>query len=175
MKSLFFVFSLITVFFSSDSSLFFDLKYKDIDGEEVSMNSYKGKYVLIVNVASECGFTPQYKDLEALYQSKKDSLVIVGFPCNQFGGQEPGSEDDIQSFCQKNYGVSFPLASKIEVKGDGQHEVYKWLTNKEMNGVESSSVKWNFHKYLIGPDGKYLASFGSKVKPMDEKILSLIK
>lgn len=175
MKSLIFVFSLITILFSSDSRSFFDLKYQDIEGEGTSMSSYKGKYILIVNVASKCGYTPQYKDLEALYQNKKESLVIIGFPCNQFGGQEPGKEEDIQSFCQKNYGVTFPLASKVKVKGSEQHEVYKWLTDKELNGVESSSVKWNFHKYLISPEGKYLGSFGSSVKPMDEKILSLIK
>ncbi len=172
MKILTLVLLSITLFTSNN---FYDLTYKDIEGNEVSMDSYRGKYILIVNVASECGFTPQYEELENLYKTHKDKLVIIGFPCNQFGGQEPGTESEIMSFCKRNYGVTFPLASKIEVKGKDIHSVYSWLTSKELNGVEDVKVNWNFHKFLISPNGKYLGSFGSSVKPNSEKITESLK
>jgi glutathione peroxidase len=146
---------------------FYDLSYTDINGKTVSMADYKGKYVLCVNVASKCGKTPQYSELEALYEKHKDKLVIIGFPCNQFLGQEPGSEKEIQEFCTKNYGVTFPLASKIDVKGNNQHPVYTWLMNKDSNGVSDDKVEWNFHKVLVSPEGQWLKAFSSGSDPMD--------
>lgn len=154
---------------------FYALSYQSIDGKNISMSDYKGKYVLCVNVASKCGFTPQYETLEKLYEKHKDKLVIVGFPCNQFLGQEPGSEEQIAEFCSKNYGVTFPLASKIDVKGKAQHPIYTWLTSKELNGKEDNTVGWNFNKFLISPNGEWLAYFGSKVEPLGGEIEALIK
>lgn len=150
----------------------FDYTATDIDGKEFSMSSLKGKKIMIVNVASECGYTPQYKDLQKLYAEYKDKgLVILGFPCNQFAGQEPGTNDEIQSFCEKNYGVTFPLFSKIQVSGKGQHPIYQWLTKKELNGVEDSEVSWNFNKYLVDGDGHYVKHLKSGVKPDDAAII----
>ncbi len=146
---------------------FFELTYTDIEGKSVSMNSYKGKYVLCVNVASKCGHTPQYTKLQALYEKHQDKLVIIGFPCNQFLGQEPGSEKEIGEFCSKNYGVTFPLSSKIDVKGKEQHPVYTWLMNKEANGVSDDKVEWNFHKVLVSPEGQWLKSYSAGSDPMD--------
>jgi glutathione peroxidase len=146
---------------------FYDLSYTDINGKTVSMADYKGKYVLCVNVASKCGHTPQYSKLEALYEKHKDKLVIIGFPCNQFLGQEPGSENEIQEFCTKNYGVTFPLSSKLDVKGNNQHPVYTWLMNKDSNGVSDDKVEWNFHKVLVSPEGQWLKAFSAGSDPMD--------
>jgi glutathione peroxidase len=154
---------------------FYDLSYKAIDGSTVNMSQYKGKYVLCVNVASECGYTSQYAELEKLYEQYKDKLVIVGFPCNQFLGQEPGDEKTIQDFCKKNYGVTFPLSSKLEVKGSGQHPLYTWLCNKASNGVSDASISWNFNKILVGKNGEWISHFGSKVQPMSTDITSLLK
>jgi glutathione peroxidase len=153
---------------------FHELSYNAIDGQAQTMSQFAGKYIMIVNVASKCGYTPQYEQLEKLYKQMNGKLVIIGFPCNQFLGQEPGSESEIVEFCQKNYGVTFPLASKIDVKGGAQHPVYTWLTSKSLNLKEDSEVSWNFHKYLIDPDGQYLGHFGSRVDPMDSSILSLL-
>jgi glutathione peroxidase len=146
---------------------FFDLSYTDIEGKSVSMSTYKGKYVLCVNVASKCGHTPQYSKLQALYEKHKDKLVIIGFPCNQFLGQEPGSEKEIVEFCSKNYGVTFPLSSKVDVKGKDQHPVYTWLMNKDANGVSDDKVEWNFHKVLVSPEGKWLKAYSAGSDPMD--------
>lgn len=154
---------------------FYDLTINSIDGKEMRMSDFKGKYVLCVNVASKCGYTPQYEDLEKLYEQYQGKLVIVGFPCNQFLGQEPGTSEEIVSFCQKNYGVTFPLTEKIDVKGKNQHGVYQWLTQKSLNGVADGTVKWNFHKFLISPEGEWLAEFPSGVKPLDTELTSLIK
>lgn len=154
---------------------FYDLTINSIDGKEMHMSDFKGKYVLCVNVASKCGYTPQYEDLEKLYEKYQDKLVIVGFPCNQFLGQEPGTSEEIVTFCQKNYGVTFPLTEKIDVKGKNQHGVYQWLTQKTLNGVADGNVKWNFHKFLISPSGEWLAEFPSGVKPFDTELTSLIK
>jgi len=154
---------------------FYDLTINSIDGKEMHMSDFKGKYVLCVNVASKCGYTPQYEDLEKLYEQYQGKLVIVGFPCNQFLGQEPGTSEEIVSFCQKNYGVTFPLTEKIDVKGKNQHGVYQWLTQKSLNGVADGNVKWNFHKFLISPEGEWLAEFPSGVKPLDIELTSLIK
>lgn len=151
------------------------LSYTSIEGNTVHLEDYKGKYILIVNVASECGFTKQYKELQELSEKYKDKLVVIGFPCNQFGGQESGSEEEIQNFCTQRFGVDFPLSEKIEVKGAGQHPIYKWLTNKSENGQSSSSVKWNFQKYLISPEGELINYYYSITKPMSSKITKHIK
>jgi len=152
---------------ASTPKSFYELSYTDINGKSVSMSEYKGKYVLCVNVASKCGHTPQYAKLEALYEKHKDKLVIIGFPCNQFLGQEPGSEKDIQEFCTKNYGVTFSLSSKIDVKGKDQHPVYTWLMSKEANGVSDDKVEWNFHKVLVSPNGEWIKAFSASSDPMD--------
>ena len=158
----------------SDTS-FYDLSIEGIEDGTIRMSDYQGKYVLCVNVASKCGYTPQYKDLQALYEQYQDKLVIIGFPCNQFLNQEPGSAEDIVSFCEKNYGVTFPLTTKIDVKGAGQHPVYQWLTTQELNGETEHTVKWNFHKFLVSPEGKLIGSFPSKVNPMSEEIVNLLQ
>ena len=146
---------------------FHELTYTDIAGNTVSMSQYKGKYVLCVNVASKCGHTPQYAKLQKLYDEHKDKLVIIGFPCNQFLGQEPGSEKEISDFCEKNYGVTFPLASKVNVKGSDQHPVYTWLMNKDANGVSDDKVEWNFHKVLVSPEGAWLKAYSAGSDPME--------
>lgn len=152
---------------------FHDLSATDINGKTVSFTEFSGKKVLVVNTASECGYTKQYAQLQELYDTYKDKgLVIIGFPCNDFGGQEPGSEAEIAAFCQKNFGVTFPLMSKISVKGDDMSPVYKWLTSKEQNGVLDAKVKWNFHKFLIDEEGRMVADYGSGTKPLDDEILS---
>ena len=142
---------------------FYNLTVEDIDGGTIRMADYKGKYVLCVNVASQCGYTPQYKDLQALYERYQDNLVIIGFPCNQFLGQEPGDNTEIKGFCEKNYGVTFPLTAKIDVKGKHQHPIYQWLTSQEVDGRSEHEVKWNFHKFLVNPEGKLIAVYPSKV------------
>lgn len=154
---------------------FYELTVQSIEGETIKMSDYAGKYVLCVNVASKCGFTPQYKPLQELYETYQDKLVIIGFPCNQFLGQEPGTEEEIAQFCEVRYGVTFPLTEKIKVKGSDQHPVYSWLTNKELNGVADAKVGWNFHKFLISPEGKWLAAFPSKVDPLSEEITGYLK
>ena len=152
----------------------YDIDLLSIDGKKIDLSAYKGKKMLIVNVASECGYTPQYEDLQTLYENYQDKMVIIGAPCNQFGGQEPGSAEDIQTFCSKNYGVTFPLTEKLEVKGDGQHPLYQWLTNKEENGVQSSKVKWNFQKYLIDEEGNFVSVFSSGTGPLAKEITEKI-
>jgi glutathione peroxidase len=153
-----------------------DFKCKTLDDKEFSFASLKGKKIMIVNTASECGYTPQYKDLQALYEKYKNSnFVIIGFPCNDFGGQEPGSAGEIQSFCSKNYGVTFPLMEKVVVKGDSKCEIYKWLTSKVENGVEDSKVNWNFNKYLIDEKGNYVKHLGSGVNPLDKEVTEWIE
>jgi glutathione peroxidase len=154
---------------------FYDFQIDGLEGGKINMSDYKGKYILCVNVASKCGFTPQYKGLQELYEKFGDKLVVIGFPCNQFLGQEPGSNDEIADFCERNYGVKFPISTKIDVKGKNQHPLYTWLTSKELNGLEDSNVLWNFHKYLISPEGKLLKGYSSKVEPMSSEITSLIK
>ncbi len=153
------------------TSSIYDIKVVTIDGKERTLAQYKGKKMLIVNVASECGYTPQYTDLQKLHEQNGSKVVVLGFPCNDFGGQEPGSEKEITSFCQKNYGVTFPLFSKLHTKGEEQHPLYKWLSTKELNGWNSDAPTWNFCKYLIGEDGKLLKYFDKKVKPLDEAII----
>lgn len=150
--------------------------YKTIDGEVFDFNSLKGKKILIVNTASKCGFTPQYKELEELYEFYKNkNFTIIGFPCNQFGAQDPGSSDDIKDFCTKNYGVTFLLMEKINVKGDSMHPIYKWLTSKFENGVMNSSVKWNFQKYLIDENGFLVNYYYSFKSPKSKQIIKWIE
>jgi glutathione peroxidase len=142
-----------------------------LDGSKINFADFKGKKILIVNTASKCGYTGQYKDLQALYEKYKDKLVIVGFPANNFMSQEPGTNTEIQEFCTKNYGVSFPMAEKISVKGDDMAPIYQWLTNKAKNGVLDASIKWNFNKFLLNEKGEVIAKFDSGTKPMDEEIV----
>ncbi len=148
---------------------------KSIDGKDIKMSSFKGKKILVVNTASKCGYTPQYESLEKVYEQYKDKLVIIGFPCNQFGGQEPGSNEEIVEFCKKNYGVTFPLADKVDVKGANTAAIYQWLTQKSKNGVLDASISWNFNKFLLDENGKMIAYFPSNVKPDSEAILSNLK
>lgn len=146
----------------------YDFKMKSLDGKEIDFARYKGKTLLIVNVASECGFTPQYADLQKLHEQYGDKVLVLGFPANNFGGQEPGSNLEIAQFCQKNYGVEFQMFEKISVKGSDQHPLYQWL--KEKTGQEPS---WNFCKYLVKPDGS-VKFFPSKVKPLDSEIVNAL-
>ena len=138
-----------------------------IEGKIIDFEAYKGKYILVVNVASECGYTPQYQQLQELYENYKDKLVVVGVPCNQFGGQEPGSEAEIQKFCEVRYGVTFPLTKKVDVKGKHQHDLYKFLTNKSLNGLQDSEVRWNFQKYLLDTNGHLVKVYPSSASPFD--------
>lgn len=148
----------------------YNIEINSISGEKINLADYKGKKILFVNVASECGFTPQYDGLQELYELYKDNLMIIGVPSNQFGGQEPGTAAQIQSFCKLNYGVTFLITEKVDVKGANQHPLYAWLTKKEKNGVKNSSVKWNFQKYLVDESGNFVDYYFSLTKPMSRKI-----
>jgi len=148
----------------------------DIDGKAIPLASYEGKVLLLVNVASKCGQTPQYKDLEALYRKYKDQgLVILGFPANNFLGQEPGTDAEIKAFCSTTYDVTFPMFSKISVKGEDQHPLYRYLTSDSTNPKFAGQVKWNFTKYLVDRTGNIVGKFGSTVKPMSEEIVGAIE
>jgi glutathione peroxidase len=150
-------------------------KVEDIDGNIFDLSSLKGKKVMIVNTASKCGLTPQYEQLEAVYQTYKDSnFTIIGFPANNFMGQEPGSNEEIAEFCVKNYGVSFPMMSKISVKGKDMHELYQFLTEADLNGLEDNEVKWNFQKYLIDEEGKLAKVINPTTLPNDQDIIDWI-
>lgn len=142
-----------------------DLTVRKTNGQEIQLGTLRGKKILLVNVASQCGFTPQYPELEKLYQDKKEELMIIGFPSNDFGKQEPGSNKEIQSFCEINYGVSFPISEKVEVKSDHKCELYQWLTNPNKNGWNSKEPAWNFCKYLIDENGFLIAYYPSHVVP----------
>jgi len=151
-----------------------DIPLKDIDGKETSLKAYQGKVVLVVNVASHCGFTPQYKGLESVYEKYKDKgLVVLGFPCNQFGAQEPGTAEEIKQFCSSKYNVTFPLYSKIEVNGANRHPLYVALAGKD--SPFPGDIKWNFSKFLIGRDGKILKRFESPVSPESAEMTSAIE
>jgi glutathione peroxidase len=158
----------------SQSKSFYDFKVKTLEGKDFDLSSLKGKKVMVVNTASECGNTPQYKDLEEVYKDYGDVLVIIGFPANNFGSQEPGSAEEIRKFCTEHYGVTFPMMQKISVKGDDMDPLYKWLTRKEENGVMDSDVKWNFQKYLIDEKGKLVDVIDPKEKPNSDKVLAWI-
>lgn len=183
MKTIFFALLTVSMLsFSKPASEYQDIKpqtvYKftvpALDGGVIRFSDYKGKHILIVNTASKCGFTPQYEGLEKLYEKYKNTLVIVGFPANNFGGQEPGSNSAIREFCTKNYGVTFPMAAKVSVKGDDIAPIYKWLTSKEENGVMNADIGWNFTKFLIDKNGRLVVKFDSKVKPMSDEILKYL-
>lgn len=150
----------------------YDFKVEGLDGGTIDFAAFKGKKILIVNTASQCGYTPQYEGLEKLYETYKEKLVIVGFPANNFGAQEPGTNSEIKEFCKKNYGVTFPMAAKISVKGDDTAPIYQWLCKKSENGVLDAEIKWNFGKFLLDEKGNLIAYFPSKVTPMSEVITS---
>lgn len=153
----------------------FKFKVESLDGGQINFKSFKGKKILVVNTASKCGFTPQYEQLQKLYSTYSDKLVIVGFPANNFGAQEPGSNLEIKSFCTKNYGVTFPMAAKVSVKGDDIAPIFKWLTSKDLNGVMDADIKWNFTKFLLDENGVLIKKFDSKVNPMSDEITAFLK
>jgi len=154
---------------------FHEFRLKNIDGEEVDFSQYKGKKVLLVNVASKCGYTSQYAELQELHEKYGDKITVLGFPANNFGGQEPGSEEEIKTFCSENFGVTFPMFEKISVKGVDKHPLYRWLSDKDMNGWNDKEPAWNFSKYLVDEDGKLVEFYPSAVSPMDEKIVKHIR
>ena len=153
-----------------------DHKMKSLDGKEVDFAGYKGKVLMIVNVASECGLTPQYEDLQALHEKyNKEGLAVLGFPCNQFGGQEPGDAEEIRKFCDANYGVKFDLFEKIEVNGDGQCDLYRELTVKEAGAKFPGKITWNFEKFLVNKEGEVVARFAPRTRPTDEEVIKTIE
>ncbi len=166
----------ITIATSMTKETIYQFKVQDLAGDEFDFATLKGKRIIIVNTASECGLTPQYEQLQAVYNQYKDqNLVIVGFPANNFGSQEPGSNAQIASFCQKNYGVTFPMMAKISVKGNDMHPVYQFLTQKTKNGLEDSSVQWNFQKYLINSNGELEKVIAPSTLPTDSEIINWIE
>lgn len=157
------------MFITSAPSTVYTFKLKTIDGKDFSLAKYKGKKLLIVNTASKCGFTPQYAELQKLADQYKDKVVVVGFPANNFGGQEPGTNSEVKEFCQKNFGVTFPLSSKVSVKGDDIDPLFKYLTS-EPNPDFTGEIKWNFEKFLIDENGKLIHRYRSTTKPLSEDI-----
>jgi glutathione peroxidase len=180
MKSVVLIISLFSLFLLSNKqdnvSSFYNFKMKTIDGKDFDFTQLKGKRVMIVNTASECGYTPQYQQLEELYKTYGgDKFIILGFPANNFGHQEPGTDAEIKTFCTKTYSVTFPMFSKISVKGDDIAPLYKWLCNKSLNGVSDATVKWNFNKFLIDENGKWVAWHPSNSTPLDADIVKWVK
>jgi glutathione peroxidase len=157
------------------SESIYDVKINSLQDKPINLSEFKGKKILFVNVASKCGFTPQYRELQELHEKYNDKLIIIGLPCNQFGSQEPGKANEILEFCEVNYGVNFLITEKIDVKGTGQHPLYRWLTKKAINGKQNSTVKWNFQKYLVDENGEFLDYFYSITKPMNARITSYLK
>ena len=157
------------------ASVFYDLKAVTLQGDTISMADYKGKNIIILNVASKCGYTPQYSDWQKYYEANKENTIVLGFPCNQFLGQEPGSAIEIASFCEKNYGVTFPIFEKTDVKGDSKGPIYQWLTDPAKNGWNSDEPSWNFSKYYINKEGKLTHFFGSKITPDSPEFAAAIK
>ncbi len=153
-----------------------DFTLNSIDGQAAPLSQYKGKVLLLVNVASQCGYTPQYAGLEAIYEKYKSrGFVVLGFPANNFGQQEPGTDEEIKTFCTRTYHVSFPMYAKISVKGDDQHPLYRFLTDKQANPATGGEIQWNFTKFLVGKDGKVLARFESEVEPESPELTSAIE
>lgn len=171
-----FVISLLsaTTNMSITKSSLYDIQINSLENAPVDLKKFAGKKILFVNVASKCGFTKQYASLQKLHESHGDKVTIIGIPCNQFGKQEPGTSAEIATFCEKNYGVSFLMTEKIEVKGDNQHPLYQWLTQLAQNGVKDSKVKWNFQKYLIDEEGNLLEVFSSGTDPLSEELTKLL-
>ena len=167
------MFSFLNKTMSENSKTFYDFKINSINGEEINLSSFNGKTVLLVNVASKCGFTKQYDDLQKLYEDYREKgLVVIGIPSNQFGGQEPGTETEIKNFCETNFSINFPMTSKYEVKGDNAHPIYKWA--KDTYG-KSTVPKWNFHKILINKNGKVVDTFTSFTGPLSNKIIKKLE
>ena len=175
MKKIFFALAILMFVGSqinAQDNGFYDFRVKAIDGSEFDFDQLKGKKVMVVNTAAKCGLTPQYEELQELYERYGgDDFMIIGFPANNFMKQEPGSDAEIRSFCTENYGVTFPMMSKISVKGDDIHPLYKWLTTKTLNGVEDSEVSWNFQKYLIDENGNLLKHLKPTKKPLSKEVL----
>ena len=167
--------AMLTAFTLPTNNSIHSFKVKSIDGGMIDFAKYKGKKILVVNVASQCGYTRQYEGLQKLSEAYKDKLVIVGFPANNFGSQEPGSDGEIAQFCKARFGVTFPMASKISVKGTDTAPIYKWLTSKTENGVLDAQIGWNFTKFLLDENGKMIATFPSKVEPNSEEITKFLK
>jgi glutathione peroxidase len=153
----------------------YDYSFTAIDGKTISLSEFRGKKMLLVNVASKCGFTSQYEDLQKLHEKYKDNLVLIGFPANNFKNQEPGTNEEIVNFCKVNYGVTFLMSEKISVIGDDQHPIYKWLTDKSLNGWNDLPPKWNFYKYLINEKSELVKVIPSQTNPMSDEIISLLK
>ena len=172
--SVLFVLLTFSIGIFAQGSGFYDFKVKTLEGNDFDFSSLKGKKVMIVNTASKCGNTPQYKELEEMSERFQGDLVIIGFPANNFANQEPGSAAEIRKFCTENYGVTFPMMEKISVKGNDMHPLYQWLTSKDKNGVKDSEVTWNFQKYLIDENGKLIDVINPKVKPDSKEVLDLI-
>ena len=167
---------ILSFLLSTASTSIYSFKIQALDSDQViDLASFNGKKILIVNVASKCGYTPQYEDLQKLSVQYDDELVILGFPCDQFLGQELNTEIEIRSFCTNEFQVTFPMTTMVEVKGDDQHPIYQWLTQKSMNGKGDYKVSWNFNKFLIDENGNLMEYFSSKVKPMDEEIVKYLK
>lgn len=167
---------MLSVAITNAQKSFYDFKVKSIDGKEFDLSLLKGKKVMVVNTASECGNTPQYKKLEALYEKYKDrDFVVIGFPANNFGRQEPGTNEEIAEFCEVKYGVTFPMMEKISVKGNDQHPLYVWLTSESLNGKMDSEVKWNFQKYLIDENGQLVEVIEPKTQPDSEEVINWIE
>lgn len=152
----------------------YDFKMKDINGDDVDFSQFKGKKLLLVNVASRCGYTPQYEDLQKLHEQYGDQVTILGFPANNFGGQEPGTNEEIKEFCSSKFGVTFTMMDKISVKGADKHPLYRWLSDKNLNGWNDKEPSWNFCKYFINEEGDLVKFFPSSVKPTDKQIIELI-
>lgn len=160
----------------ASSKSIYDIQLKSLDEtSQINLSQYKGKKILIVNTASKCGYTPQYAELQQLQEKFAEKLIIIGCPCNQFMEQEPGGAEEIASFCQKNYGVTFPISEKLDVKGNKQHPLYRWLSNKSENGALDATVGWNFNKFLINEQGQLIAYYPSVVKPLAAELVSAIE
>jgi glutathione peroxidase len=167
---------ILSLLLSSAAPSIYDYKISALESsDQIDLSSFKGKKILIVNVASKCGYTPQYEDLQKLAMQYDDKLVVLGMPCDQFGGQELDSEIEIKQFCTEKFNVTFPMTTVIDVKGDNQHPIYQWLTKKSMNGKGDYTVSWNFNKFLIDENGQLLEYFPSKVKPLDEEIVKYFR
>jgi glutathione peroxidase len=168
-------FTKIILYFYRMGNTVYNIPINDIHGRPLNLANYKGKKILLVNTASECGLTPHYAQLQELYENYKDRLVVIGLPCNDFGAQEPGTPQQIEQFCQSKYNVTFPLTEKVKILGDEIHPLYAFLTKKELNGLEDSEVKWNFQKYLINENGELIKVFSPVTEPLSEELLKFVE